>query len=666
MTYFACYASEGSSKPIEFWILRAGMFAVMRTKKARKGMQFCWRLDSRDANGATIKLVLAASPKADMDGWLGAMASLAVRSEVVSTPRDKTSREPEPEPELEPELEPGEHHATVAHHSAFIRSACEAFGAAVVEEDEAFVSACEPFDTALVETSALSKGIEDSLVAIACDGELYLCVCLQARLASLHAEADAAIAFVERCEATLAQSKKPEAPPVWTFEEAVEAVAAANSVATVSQELAEQAVAKANTALKRVQIRISMTEKELQRALRGSASLAEACGVDVKSRKPAAFSGAAFESVLSKAEDTAAQTAAAERTSSTIADRKLLSDCLRKYVQKNALDTNDSFAARADRIINDNQKNLSQPLSVLMELERKGIIDDSDELLNVAKSLFANSASKEEIQRAIAASEGQVAIRDIILHGSSAFEEMMKHGESAQLKSKAASIGEGLKGFVTAEALEEAARVREALGPESEDVDWESNPINELQRSPQFQMAVKGVVLKYIVETVRGLKLPPIYGSKDWGEYGIKGLRVEAIDIPNAEIELQESARIALTDIELTMSSFTWNYLREAFPRMQDTGSAAAQVRGLFVQLEFNIVNDGTGLTIADVVSEVSVGGLLVSVSNSKHTWLYNKLLKVFSEQVSSVVVKELQSKIDESVLSLRDKFAELAKTFLA
>ncbi len=78
-----------------------------------------------------------------------------------------------------------------------------------------------------------------------------------------------------------------------------------------------------------------------------------------------------------------------------------------------------------------------------------------------------------------------------------------------------------------------------------------------------------------------------------------------------------------------------WSFNKETFPRVKDGGDATAQMIDLSVQISFNIVTDDAATVTVDKVNPVvGLGALNVQVGQeSGKAWLYNKLLKLFSER---------------------------------
>ena len=81
--------------------------------------------------------------------------------------------------------------------------------------------------------------------------------------------------------------------------------------------------------------------------------------------------------------------------------------------------------------------------------------------------------------------------------------------------------------------------------------------------------------------------------------------------------------------------------------------------------MSFNIVTDELKTVAVDQVEPViTLGALNVQVMGGSHTWLYNKLLKLFSTRVKTVVETEMQSALSKSVGVLHAKMGEVTKSF--
>ena len=78
-----------------------------------------------------------------------------------------------------------------------------------------------------------------------------------------------------------------------------------------------------------------------------------------------------------------------------------------------------------------------------------------------------------------------------------------------------------------------------------------------------------------------------------------------------------------------------WAFNKDTFPRVKDGGDATAQMVDLSVEIKFQIVTDEAASVTVDKVNPlVTLGALNVQVGQeSGKAWLYNKLLKLFSER---------------------------------
>ena len=78
-----------------------------------------------------------------------------------------------------------------------------------------------------------------------------------------------------------------------------------------------------------------------------------------------------------------------------------------------------------------------------------------------------------------------------------------------------------------------------------------------------------------------------------------------------------------------------WAFNKDTFPRVKDGGDATAQMVDLSIEISFEIVTDDVAsVTVDKVQPVVELGALNVEVGQeSGKAWLYNKLLKLFSER---------------------------------
>eukprot|EP01050_Picozoa_sp_SAG11_P017036 SAG11_NODE_2401_length_3402_cov_17.587648_1_plen_130_part_00 len=110
-----------------------------------------------------------------------------------------------------------------------------------------------------------------------------------------------------------------------------------------------------------------------------------------------------------------------------------------------------------------------------------------------------------------------------------------------------------------------------------------------MQGNDAFVSELRVVVATYISEAVTAIDIPPIAGSKDWGDFEITGVNVRELTIQpeNIIVEIGETIMLKLENIGSVFDSFAWRFNKHTFPKMKDDGNASAQMKDLAAQVSF-------------------------------------------------------------------------------
>jgi len=153
---------------------------------------------------------------------------------------------------------------------------------------------------------------------------------------------------------------------------------------------------------------------------------------------------------------------------------------------------------------------------------------------------------------------------------------------------------------------------------------------------------VKVLAMGYVDEAVTSAKIPTIKGSKEWGTYQIHGIKIKKIHITEDTLDVAitkvvtivrsatpltercPTARETASDgvclqtvshVSADFDEFGFNYAKTTFPKMDDSGTATAQLVDLSATISFEIVVDDSGaLTVDNVKANIKIGALDVQV----------------------------------------------------
>ena len=86
------------------------------------------------------------------------------------------------------------------------------------------------------------------------------------------------------------------------------------------------------------------------------------------------------------------------------------------------------------------------------------------------------------------------------------------------------------------------------------------DPVTAMKENPKFVEEIKRLVVTYVQDAVMGAKIPDVANKKDWGNYEIKDLAVESMEIDpkNLEVTIKSDVRIDLTGVSAKFKSFNW------------------------------------------------------------------------------------------------------------
>jgi hypothetical protein len=211
--------------------------------------------------------------------------------------------------------------------------------------------------------------------------------------------------------------------------------------------------------------------------------------------------------------------------------------------------------------------------------------------------------------------------------------------ESDHVKRMLTGANKIIKG--NSEGAERLARLKEQGTDQLANAEHSDQMANDA-----FVEELKQVVATYISEAVTSIEIPPITGSKDWGDFEITGINVRELKIVPDDIivDIGETVEIKLLNIASVFDNFDWNFAKTSFPRMKDAGNATAEMRELSATVSFAlVVDEGRKVVVDDLLATITLGAMDVSVSGGGASWLYNKLLKLFSTRVKvrSLSLKE-------------------------
>jgi hypothetical protein len=181
-----------------------------------------------------------------------------------------------------------------------------------------------------------------------------------------------------------------------------------------------------------------------------------------------------------------------------------------------------------------------------------------------------------------------------------------------------------------------------------------------LAAHPDLLADIKKLISIYVEDTVMGMDIPDITGDKDWGRYSLHQLKISKVILPPEGLDLVIDSSIAVTikGVRAELAEFVWLYAKtRGFPKMKDKGVATAAISGLDISVSFDVVADSSsGIMLSNMLSNVTLAQLEVQVSSSggAASWLYNKLLKAFSETLSTTVEQEMQSAAETALIDVQ------------
>jgi Ca2+-binding EF-hand superfamily protein len=195
-----------------------------------------------------------------------------------------------------------------------------------------------------------------------------------------------------------------------------------------------------------------------------------------------------------------------------------------------------------------------------------------------------------------------------------------------------------------------------------------------LGEQPELLADIKKLISLYIESTVMAMAIPDIAGDKDWGRYSLEGLAIAEVSLPPEGLDLIISTGVALSmrGVSARLHEFVWHYAKtKGFPKLKDEGAASASIVDMDIDVSFDLVAnaDGAGLALSNLKGHITLGSLDVSVGDGGKAgkgqqWLYNKLLKAFSDQISTVVEREMQQAMRQSLAVVQDKVSAAIAMF--
>ena len=189
--------------------------------------------------------------------------------------------------------------------------------------------------------------------------------------------------------------------------------------------------------------------------------------------------------------------------------------------------------------------------------------------------------------------------------------------------------------------------------------------LDVMRKNPQFLQSVNKVVFQSIEDLVKGVELPTIAGQKDWGTYSISNMAVKkfARD-PRIEIDIKDSVRIEIRDIELEFEHFDFFLDRRVFPKVKDTGKGSISCN-CWAYLEFQIgLDKDRKLEIQKFDADVTIEALPMAVVKCNHKHVFKTLMKMFKKKGKDAAQDEIRGKVQEGIPMVRQKITALFEQF--
>ena len=277
---------------------------------------------------------------------------------------------------------------------------------------------------------------------------------------------------------------------------------------------------------------------------------------------------------------------------------------------------------------------------------------DADESGTVDKAEL--TAMMHELGHDVSGEELDALIRKVDKDGSGE----LNIEEFSQLVTAADSAG------ATAAQLDKVQARLAALMESGETLGGPGDLERVLRENPELMDDIKLMVSTYIESTVMEMTIPNINGDKDWGRYSIHGLAMKAVSLPPQGLHLDAGTgvRIAAKGVTAELNDFVWHYAKtKGFPKLKDEGEASAGLRGLDIDVSFELAADGSGgLSMTKLEGHVHLAELEVAVGSGGRaaSWLYNKLLKAFSEQIKTAIEHQMQRSMERALIDIQVRLA--------
>ena len=273
---------------------------------------------------------------------------------------------------------------------------------------------------------------------------------------------------------------------------------------------------------------------------------------------------------------------------------------------------------------------------------------DADESGTVDKAEL--TAMMHELGHDVSGEELDALIRKVDKDGSGELDIE----EFSQMVTAADSAG------ATAAQLDKVQARLAALMESGETLGGPGDLERVLRENPELMDDIKLLVSTYIESTVMEMTIPNINGDKDWGRYSIHGLAMKAVSLPPQGLQLDAGTgvRIAAKGVTAELNDFVWHYAKtKGFPKLKDEGEASAGLRGLDIDVSFELAADGSGgLSMTKLEGHVHLAELEVAVGSGGRaaSWLYNKLLKAFSEQIKTAIEHQMQRSMERALVDIQ------------
>jgi len=153
-----------------------------------------------------------------------------------------------------------------------------------------------------------------------------------------------------------------------------------------------------------------------------------------------------------------------------------------------------------------------------------------------------------------------------------------------------------------------------------------------------------------IVKKIQNLYIPAFEEMVDAGKigeifFGLEDIGISQVDIPLQSVgcSFEENTIIIVwNNIHVSLNKFKWNYRKETFPKLKDSGNAEASVNETIVCITMFFDTENRNPRLRVVSSAVKIGDLDIKISGSVVSVLYNVILGAFSKTIKIKIQEEM------------------------